>query len=46
MACVNIYIFHTFNSFLGKKPPCCDVMLETVGMDVVLYALSIIFDIL
>ena len=41
-----ICFFHVFCSFLGKKPPCYDALLVSVGMDVALHVFSIILDIL
>ena len=37
--------FHAFCSFLGKNPPCCDVLLISVGMGVTLHVVSIVSDI-
>ena len=42
---VLIYFFHSFCSFLGKKPPCYDALLVSVGIGVVLYVFSIVSDI-
>ena len=40
-----IYFFHIFCSFLGKKPPCCDALLVSVGIGVALHVFSIVSDI-
>ena len=37
--------FHDFCNFLGKKPPCCVVMLVSEGMGVVLHVFVIVSDI-
>ena len=37
--------FHSFCSFFGKKPPCCDVLLVSVGIGVVLHVFTIVLDI-
>ena len=42
---VLICFFHGSCSFLGKKPPCCDVLFVSVGIGVVLHMLSMVSDI-
>ena len=37
--------FHCFCSFLGKKPSCCDVLLVSVGIGVVLHVFVMVSDI-
>ena len=44
MVCFDMF-FHCFCIFLGKKPPCCDVLLVNVGIGVVLYVFTMISDI-
>ena len=41
---VLIYFFYVFCSFLGKRPPNCDVLLVSVGMGVALHVFSIVLD--
>ena len=42
---VLICFFHIFCSFLGKKPPCCDALLVSVGIGVALHVFLIVSDI-
>ena len=42
---VLICFFHGFCSFLGKKPPCCDVLFVSVGIGAVLHVFSMVSDI-
>ena len=44
MVCFDMF-FHIFCSFLGKIPSCCDALLVSVGMDVVLHVFSMVSDI-
>ena len=42
--CFDVF-FPCFCSFLGKNLPCCQVLLVSVGMDVVLHVFSIVSNI-
>ena len=42
---VLMYFFHIFCSFLGKKPPCFDVLLVSVGIGVELHVFTIVSDV-
>ena len=42
---VLICFFHGFCSFLGKKPPCCDVLFVSVGIGAILHVFSMVSDI-
>ena len=42
---VLICFYHSFCNFLVKKPPCCEVLLVSVGIGVVLHVFVIVSNI-